>query len=135
MSVIDSDCMVIIEDILEDLDSVSNLENQISRLSNMPLPEGISPTDYYFFFERPYYKDLYQSIKETRTYNTLKYVLHNALIGTRLSYNSLVDWISKNPDNIHEEIRKMESDTVKAIYVFEQKLKLINQVTEPLPST
>tara|TARA_R110000787_G_C13061314_1_gene407805 strand:+ start:75 stop:482 length:408 start_codon:yes stop_codon:yes gene_type:complete len=135
MSVMDIDCLIIIENILEELDSVKSLENQFARLSNLPLPAGISPKEYYFFFERGYYKDLYQSIKEVRTYNTFKYVLHNALIGTRFEYNHLVDWISLNPKSINQEIKDMEKDTLKAIYVFEQKLKLINQVTEPLPST
>ena len=127
--ILDLDLLLIIENITEHLDSVSSVEHQISRLNELPRPSGISPQEYYCWFERTYYKDLYLSIKEKRTYNTLKYIIHNALTGSRFDYDDLIDFYSKN--HITEEMKKIERDTKQAIYVFEQKLKLLNKLTEP----
>ena len=123
----DTDALLIIEDVTEILDDVSNLENRIRRIAEIEHPT-VSPQEYYFYFERSYYKDLYSAIKEPRTYNTMKYTYHNALTGLRLSYNELVDYISVN--TITESIKKVEQDIKRAIYIYEQKLKLLCQITE-----
>jgi hypothetical protein len=125
--ILDTDLLLIIENITEHLDEVSSLENQIRRLTDIEHP-NVSPQEYFFYFERNYYKDLYSAIKEPRTYNTMKYVLHNALIGIRFEYNDLIDFYSKN--HITDQMIKIEQDTKRAIYIYEQKLKLLNKITE-----
>ena len=110
------------ENLGDTLHDIRNLERNIENLVGLK-----PPSNELWYFEKAYYREFLNKVNNTKTYNTLKYTLHNTLIALRFEHNILIDYIEQH--SINQELAKIDQNVKNVIYSLEQKIKYINKHT------